>query len=196
MDPVVIAALIQAVASIGATAFNYSSSKDSREFSYEEGRYNRLVDMGVNPNVAISSVLGNSSPIGTPATANLDGLGEMLHGIIQQPAQKSNINLMDSEAEFNRAQALYTQMKSFYVPLEFAQREKLVNAQIMDLHSNSMMNDALAGKYKQEGLMVVPLASAELAKARSSIMSQIASAVAYLQQSELFSSEAEYPDQS
>lgn len=194
MDPVVIAALIQAVASIGATAFNYSSSKESREFSSEEGRYNRLVDMGVNPNVAVSSVLGNSSPIGTPAMANLDGLGEMLNGIIQQPAQKSNINLMDSEAEFNRANALYTQMKSFYVPLDFAQREKLVNAQVMDLHSNSMMNDALAAKYKQEALMVVPLASAELAKARSSIMNQIASAVAYLQQSELFSSQADYYD--
>lgn len=194
MDPVVIAALIQAVASIGATAFNYSSAKESREFSSEEGRYNRLVDMGVNPNVAMSSVLGNSSPIGSPAMANLDGLGEMLNGIIQQPAQKSNINLMDSEAEFNRANALYTQMKSFYVPLEFAQREKLVNAQVMDLHSNSLMNDALAGRIKQEALMVVPLASAELAKARSSIMNQIASAVAYLQQSELFSSEGAYYD--
>lgn len=106
--------------------FNAEHAAINREFWSERGRFNRMVGMGFNPNLAAASVMGVSQSPGMPAVASpgMEALNEMQRQMYDSPKQKSAINVDESFAHYNNAYAKFLETQNDWFPLD---REAQIN---------------------------------------------------------------------
>lgn len=140
--------------------FNAEQAAINREFWSERGRYQRMVSMGFNPNLAAASVMGVSQSPGMPAQASsgMEALNEMQRQMYDSPAQKANINMDNSVAHYNDSMKRYIDTQNDWYPISQEAQINLWEAEKANFNHLNDYYDALGDKIYTE-LSLMPMVS-------------------------------------
>lgn len=164
MDPMVAASLISGALSLLGSGVNFFSSRANRDFYSETGRYNRLVELGMNPNLAMAAVAGALSQPTEAPQVDFSGVGNASGQFILAKQTGSNINLQDSEAGFYRAKQLQSEMETYLLPLDFDEKVRINDSIIAKAAKEGHLFDEQASYWKETTKWIEPMSQAQISQ--------------------------------
>lgn len=148
----------------------------AQQFNSAPAQYDRLVSIGINPNMAASSVLGYSgvtSPVGGTGISPIPDNGisamlgsssaafEMLQDVLM------NKELKQSEAAVNRANARGIDLENEWLPITRETQIRKWDSEISRNSYASLLDDSMKKYYDELGEWVTPLSQSEMIESYS-----------------------------
>ena len=157
-------ALMSLLSSVIGGGLNVGLGLQNQAFNSETGRYNRLVSLGMNPNLAMASVAGLPSQATAPAQFDTGSVNQALRMMMDAPQMKADVNFTEANTDFVKSQKLFTDMQSFILPLEFQDKVRLTSATIDKYKSEGKLFDSEASYWSEMAKWVEPMSQAQVSE--------------------------------
>lgn len=159
--------------------FNASQAEAARLFASEPERFNRMVKLGFNPDLAASSIMGQSAasvPFSPSSSAlgaapDFSQLGNLLGGLpnqlLQQKLQEAQISNLNSSTK-------YQDIMNGYAPLTMQAQIDYLGAYKDKLVADGKMSDEMASFYNEQTKWIPILSHAEASQRYAETMETFA----------------------
>lgn len=168
--------------------FNADEAEKSRDWAVN-GRFNDMIGLGFNPDLAAASVMGSSSTPGfaaqSPQSPQVPALGSLLQNSLGGMTENLvNQYLNQAYVDNLNANTRKTDVETDWIPLTNAAQIDYWGALTEKAVKEGFVAEELVELYKKQGSMVVPLAQSEIAKNYSAATSSLAQASLFWEEAE------------
>ena len=160
-------ALLGLLGSLAGSSLNFASGVQNRNFYSETGRFNRLVDLGMNPNLAMASVAGQPSAPTAAPEFDTGSVNESLKMLMEAPQMRADVNFTEANTDFVKSQKMFTDMQSFLLPLDFQDKVRLTTATIDKFKSEGKLFDSQADYWSEMANWVEPMSQAQISEMKA-----------------------------